>query len=190
MHRPLSTRSGTPRQREISSSSAMTCHQTWLAVRTRKMRRVYRSCQTDLSKLGYGRHRPSVWPFQVTCAHFKPLGSQYYQKSWYAFFNRRALALSSFKKRSITSSSISIYCPPRNRYLFQRRDSKGLSWMVWIILIAKTPKRLCSETTSNLISEDKWNTPSMMSLSFLGRSKMSNRKRSRKLIGTCAQHTL
>lgn len=41
------------------------------------------------------------------------------------------------------------------------------------------PKQFCSESTSNRLFEDKWDTKSMMSLSALDQSTVSSSKKSR-----------
>lgn len=53
-----------------------------------------------------------------------------------------------------------------------------------------TPKQFCFGRLSNLFSEDKSNTPSMVRFSVSGYRKKSNSKRSRKFIGTGALDTL
>lgn len=51
-------------------------------------------------------------------------------------------------------------------------------------------KQFRSDRTSGLVTEDKWITPSMMHLSAMGQSKVSNRKRWRRIMDICAYNTL
>lgn len=100
--------------------------------------------------------------------------------------NPKNLISRSFDLRSKTSSFVSIDFPQRNRYLFQRRNLKGWSWMVQM---PAAPERLfpsghqfCFPRTRG-IRQGWW-------VSVPGQRKLFRRKRSRKMIGTRARHSL
>lgn len=75
----------------------------------------------------------------------------------------------------------------RNRKILRQRECKGKSC---IIQIPETPKLIRSEMTSNRISKDKWNTPSILSLSAPRQRMVSTARSREKYFYICTSYIL